>query len=77
MLFLLLARLLVLPMLLIAVNSPNLHTNIGRARRQLSVPTILTRLYITFNLEQKMLRKMDFPMSSFKIKLLKALVTTN
>ena len=39
---LLLARLLVLPMLLIAVNSPNLHTNIGRARRQLSVPTILT-----------------------------------
>ena len=31
--FSLLARLPVLPMLVIAVNSPNLHNNIGRARQ--------------------------------------------
>ena len=39
--FSLLAPLLVLPMLIFAVNSPNL-ADIGRARRQQSVPTILT-----------------------------------
>jgi len=54
-----------------------LHTSIGRVRRQLSVPTILTETVHNVQSWTKMLRKMDFPMSSFKIKLLKALVITN
>ena len=54
-----------------------LHTSIGRVRRQVSVPTILTETVHNVQSWTKMLRKMEFPMSSFKIKLLKALVTTN
>ena len=46
--FSVLARLLVLPMLVIAVNSPNLADHHWRARRQQSVPTTLTETVACF-----------------------------
>ena len=73
---LVLARLLLLPMFFIAVNSTNLaHQH--WARRQLSVSTILAETMHNVQSWTKVLRKVDIATSSLKTKLLKALATTN